>query len=589
VNGLALTRSARVSGVAGKTLLIVLFLLVFFGSAFAHQQSANDSKNSDPPTGQISGHIYSASTGAPLAKAVVALEFQSQEANPPSVETGSDGTFVFTSLPPGKYSLSVERCGYLPGSFENNDFSSLISLRPAEKREGIDIRLQRGGVISGSVTDADNEPVPGLLIEAKSFPYKPGGELGGSDADSSAHTDDLGNFRLIGLSPGSYFIDVGSEQPQQPSGGRMQYREVYYPEAYSLRDAQRVRVNAGSETSAIHVTVRLERAFSVRGHVHGTCQGDACVLSTEAISTLPMRSGSNSSISGDGSFQLGGLFPGEYSIRASGFRRSEELRPEFIGSGKVRVQVLDRDADADVSLGPLGEISGIVVEEPARPANLKQVQIAITPVGLLDGEIPDERLDGSDDSTVGSTGAAGRFQIKKINPGMYVFGLAREAQAMFIIDSEQRNPAVAEANIGLMYLKEVNCSGRDYAKNVFEISAGARLNDCKVTIGHDAASINGRVMDGDKGVGGQVVIAIPESRELRRNPRYTLAGRTNREGQFSIAGIIPGDYLIFAVMPNAEQSYFALDFAERNPSAAERATFKPGETKTFVLRPSSAQ
>ncbi len=62
-----------------------------------------------------------------------------------------------------------------------------------------------------------------------------------------------------------------------------------------------------------------------------------------------------------------------------------------------------------------------------------------------------------------------------------------------------------------------------------------------------------------------------------------MTARTNHNGQFSIAGIIPGDYLVFAVAPNAEQSYYALDFAERNLSLAERATFKSGESKIFVL------
>jgi protocatechuate 3,4-dioxygenase beta subunit len=589
VNGLALTRSARVSGVAGKILLTAFFSLVFFGSAIARQQSAINSNNSAPHTGQIAGHIYSAVTGQPLAKAVVALEFQSDEANPPSIETGSDGAFVFTSLAPGKYAVSVERCGYIDGTFEDNDFKSLISLDRGQKREGIDIRLERGGAISGSITDADNEPVPGLLIEAKSFPYQPGGELGGGGVASSARTDDLGNFRLIGLNPGSYFIDVANPAVEIASAGAVQYREVYYPEAYSLHDAQRVRVNAGTETSGIHVPVRLERAFGVRGRVYPDCRREGCAVSTEVFSTLPTRSASNNSTSGDGSFLLGGLFPGSYSIKASGFRQSGGLPREYFGTGSVRVQVVDRDADADVSLGPLAEISGAVVDEPTKLAALKSVQIVVTRVALMDGEIPNDRSDNSDSSTSESLDVAGRFLMTKIDPGTYVFGLTREQQIRFIVGSIESNPAAAAENIGLMYLKEVNCGGRDYAKQVFELSGGARLSDCKITIGRDTASINGRVMDGDKGMGGRLVVAIPESPELRRNPRYTLSGRTNHDGQFGIEGIIPGDYLIFTVTPNEERSYYALDFAERNASVAERATFKPGETKTFVLRPSAAQ
>jgi hypothetical protein len=196
-------------------------------------------------------------------------------------------------------------------------------------------------------------------------------------------------------------------------------------------------------------------------------------------------------------------------------------------------------------------------------------------------------LIGEDDPTSSGLDSAGRFKLTGIDPGLYVLTLG---QATIANPADLASLAGGAAeDLRLMYLKQANCAGRDYAKEVFRLNGGTLLSDCKVTIGRDTASINGKVMDGDKGVARQLVVAIPALPELRRNPRYTLTGSTNRDGQFSITGIIPGDYLIFAVTPNVEQSYYALDFAERNPSAGERATFRPGEAKTFVLKPSSAQ
>jgi protocatechuate 3,4-dioxygenase beta subunit len=596
VDGVALTRSARVSGDVGKVLLTVLFLLVFFESAIARQQSANNSKNSDPPSGQISGRVYSAATGQPLAKAVVSLENPAGDpvAGHEDIQTGSDGSFQFAGVAPGKYQISVSRCGYLShsGSETNlNDSDPVVALGPGEKREGLSFHLVRGGVISGTVTDEENEPVPGLQVEAMAYPYEPGGNnRATSGIGSLVYTDDLGNFRISDLNSGGYFVMVGDDE-QKPTGGKLEYRTAYYPDAYSVREAQRVRVTEGTETSGIHVTIKLQRAFSIRGHAHGSCQGGdevSCSLSATSGGTLATEPVRNQSTDEDGEFVIAGLFSGEYSLTASATRRASGEPERFLGIGNVRIQVLNRDAEAEVSAGPLAEVSGVVEGGAAASKDQPFTQVSLLQISEPLIQSTRSRVFPATAPERGSTASKSRFQITSVEPGTYVFQIA--AVRVFIVDGppvQINDDAVSDME--LMYLKEARCGGHDYAKEPLELGAGARLDNCTVKIGRDTASINGRVMDGDKGVAGQIVVAIPESSELRRNPRYTLTGRTNHDGQFTIAGIIPGDYLIFAVTPNAEHSYFALDFAERNASTAERATFKPGETKTFVLRPSAAQ
>jgi protocatechuate 3,4-dioxygenase beta subunit len=596
VGEVALTRSARFSGDVGKVLLTAFFLLVFLGSASGRQQSANNSKNAAPPSGQISGHVYSAATGQPLAKAVVTLEYQGNDGPAHGdIQTGADGSFQFIGVAPGKYQISITRCGYLAHSGSGaglNDSDPLVELGPSEKREGLSFHLIRGGIISGTVTDEENEPVPGLEVEAVAYPYEPGGgNRATSGVASLVYTDDLGNFRIIDLNSGSYFVVVGDDEPQRPSGGKLLYRTAYFPDAHSVRDAQRVRVTEGTETSGIHVTVKLERAFTVRGHAHGACLGGdeiSCSLYASSVGTLATESGRSQSTAEDGIFEIAGLFPGEYSLTAAAMRRVEGEGEHFFGIGNVRIQVLNRDAEAEVFAGPLAEVSGIVEGEAVASTNKPFPQVSLLQVSTPLIQTSRPRVFSGTVPQGGSARSKNHFQITWVEPGAYVFAIA--ALRAFSVDGpEVQINDDAVPNMDLMYLKEVNCGGHDYAKEAIELGAGAQLDNCTVKIGHDTASINGRVMNGDKGVAGQIVVAIPESPELRRNPRYTLTGRTNHDGQFSITGIIPGDYLIFAVTPNEEQSYYALDFADRNLRDAERATFKPGEAKTFVLKPSSAQ
>lgn len=600
MNAVALTRSARVSGDVGKLLVTVIFLLVLFSDTSVGQQSAINSKDPDPRTGQISGHIYSATTGAPLAKAVVTItqEIGGDQQPPSSVQTGADGSFVFTTLAAGKYGLSVERCGFVSHALEedgaySNDPDAAISLTASQKREGIEIHLLQGGVISGSVTDQDGEPVPELLVQAMSFPYQPGGTQTANSAPSpSAQTDDLGNFRVGGLNPGAYYVLVGADSPRHAATASIVYRDTAYPNAYLARDAQRVRVNAGSETSGIHITVHLEKSFAVRGRIHGACQPDSgvrCLMFAWPTGSFEGQNEVNTEYDSDGTFEVRGIFPGEYSVRAIAFRQSDDVNEQYFGVGNTRVQVFDRDAETDVSVRPLARVSGTVVDETLRTPELQNFQITLSETVGTEGDNFYRQIDADPDVKRSSLNAGGHFEVDVIGSGKYVFGLSGRSQEVSGIEVLDRGDSTPPLNADLMYVKEAVCSGRDYAKEPVTLSPGTRIGDCRIKIGHDTASINGRVMNGDKSVAGQIVIAITESMELRRNPRYTLTGRTNHDGQFRITGIIPGDYLIFAVTPNEEQSYYSLDFPDRNLSAAERTTFRPGETKIFVLNPSNAQ
>jgi hypothetical protein len=65
--------------------------------------------------------------------------------------------------------------------------------------------------------------------------------------------------------------------------------------------------------------------------------------------------------------------------------------------------------------------------------------------------------------------------------------------------------------------------------------------------------------------------------------------KTNANGEYQISGVIPGDYLLFAVPLNDDHSYFSIDFADRNQADAERVNVKAGDTKTVSLKPATPQ
>ena len=97
---------------------------------------------------------------------------------------------------------------------------------------------------------------------------------------ASDTTDDRGQYRVFGLTPGTYYLsatgrsDGGAPLPgetDQGGGGGVSmpvgYAPTYYPAAVSVADATTVRVKAGQETLGIDVTTRLVSMAKVSGVV----------------------------------------------------------------------------------------------------------------------------------------------------------------------------------------------------------------------------------------------------------------------------------------------------------------------------------
>jgi hypothetical protein len=101
--------------------------------------------------------------------------------------------------------------------------------------------------------------------------------------------------------------------------------------------------------------------------------------------------------------------------------------------------------------------------------------------------------------------------------------------------------------------------------------------------------MHGKVTDGENPAPGLVVVLVPESRQLRRIPRYTLTAHTDVSSQYKIAGVVPGDYLRLAVPPNAYHSYFSLDFPERHSDIAARVSVDPCTTQVVNLKSSKVE
>src|SRR5262245_47007929 len=85
-------------------------------------------------TASIKGQVVDGETGAALARAYVRLMGAAGER--PTVVTDASGEYAFTSLPPGGYTIGVDKVSYLAGGYPNQGLTLRTGHRPLLLRDG---------------------------------------------------------------------------------------------------------------------------------------------------------------------------------------------------------------------------------------------------------------------------------------------------------------------------------------------------------------------------------------------------------------------------------------------------------------------
>ncbi|MGH9592325.1 MAG: carboxypeptidase regulatory-like domain-containing protein, partial [Bryobacteraceae bacterium] len=209
---------------------------------------------------RVEGRVVT-DTGEAVAKAEVRLA-----AGPitlTSVGTNHDGKFVFADVPPGRYTVSAEKGGFI---VQNN--GALLDLTPGMDLKNIMIKMTPQGVVSGKVTDQDGDPMAGAQVYAMRYYYRWGRrEL--APYRFSAVTNDLGDFRLGNIAPGRYYIGV-TEKHAATAGdlGRAATEinlDTFYPGALDARSASQLDVTEGAAIQGIDIRLRRAKVYTVKG------------------------------------------------------------------------------------------------------------------------------------------------------------------------------------------------------------------------------------------------------------------------------------------------------------------------------------
>jgi Carboxypeptidase regulatory-like domain len=535
----------------------------------------------------VQGTVVKTGSGAPLSKASV--ELRRADAGPAPAQmlmtaTDLDGVFRFADVPPGRYRVIVARSGYTTGEYGQRRPGSegaVLALTPARNAMDLKIQLTPTGAISGRIIDHRGRPLANATVQALKIVYQ--GELRTLAVMKSIRTNDLGEYRLFWLSPGSYYVNVvvpGSRDYQtnglilnaNPAGpgqtsafltwddplvqprpfdsivaDNESYVPVFFRDTPDPGKSETVEVRPEADTSGIDIRAVPVRAVRVQGNAVNAGTGQPVpAAQVGLLSTDPMQTSSYgvAADSNDGTFSFAKVVPGSYMLVA---RAPGGL------SGYVVVDLTNREsANLTVPLqtglsirgririegnSPLRDLTPLGVALRMDPPVPGQTAITIqTPGGFSRSRFP------APEAVVRNAAPDGTFTLTDVSAGSYRVYV----NPILLPPPAQGTVAAAiPATMENLFVKSIRL-GQTEALDVRLTLTRQPDEELEIVIGTSPGGVEGRVLGaGDKPSPRSSVVLLPtSSRRFRTELERTAVA--DSDGHFELQRVPPGDYVMYA-------------------------------------------
>ena len=528
-----------------------------------------------PGTARIQGRVVQADTSTPIRRA--SLELTGDQVSRRRVTTDDQGRYEFGELPSGQFRITVSRGGYLTMQYgQRRPFEPgrTLTLASGQQLSQVNFALPRASAINGRITDRLGEPVVGADVRVQRYQYSSDGERRLTNVPLSLptpmQTNDLGEFRVFGLMPGSYVVSALLRErtapalipgdPASVAPSRATYVQTYSPGTAIADEAQEIVVGIGQEASTQFqlVTGRMSR-------LSGRIIDSSGQPAANADLGLATRTGWRAvGYAGpDGSFAIANVAPGEHFVQAWLPSRGDGGR----GIEMANVPVTASEESVDnlvVTTTPALTANGRVEWQGSTPRTAQNpfliTAVRADGISLFRGptrarEDRDEGLVGTDDTfRLSSLQGTLRLSVTGVPPGWIVKSITAGNTDVLVSGADASTLAAAPIRIVL-------------TDRVSTLSGTAR--NAKNEPATDYS----------------VVIMPADAMDPRAASRLTHVAQSDQKGAFRVSGLAPGRYVAVAVEAIETGGHLdpAFQAGARNDSRAQRVTFEEGQALTLTL------
>jgi len=548
--------------------IVPFLILILLGTSVLAQTPA-------PPASSatIEGMVTRDPDGQPVKKALIELIGENQaEAGDYTAVTGADGFFRIENIIPGRYHLFAERSGLLDTDKQRGRSEGrILTLTSGQEVKDIHIRLLAAAVIRGRVTDEDGDPLPNAEVTALRQTFVAGHKHW--EQAGAERTNDLGEYRIANLPAGNIFLSVSpppdfkaliesggaaahdANAPEKPAPPT--YQTTYYPGTTDRSQASAIALHAGDDFPA-DFSLTPSASVIVRGSVVNLPPHTAASIMLQSRDFSLMLNGAE--IHKDGSFVIRDVSPGNYTILASVEGSTVPM------TARQSLQVGSANVDGlRLSPQPGATVHGRLRFESKSPVRFDPERIFLT-LQMVDAVEENETASvfRENFSNITHVSADGSFQWTDVPAGNYYVQIMGEGSA----DSD-------------WYVKSVLSGGRDVNNSGIAINGGDVVLDV-------VTSTNGGVAEGvslnSKGepFPNAIVVAVPEARMRGRvdHFRKTVSDQT---GRFSLRGLRPGEYTVYAWENVEGEAYYNPDFLKAYEGQGTMLHVSEGERKSLEL------
>jgi hypothetical protein len=578
--------------------------------------------------------------GRPLRRVTLQLNPAGSGATLARMTTTDDqGRFAFARLPGGNYNaLRATKPGYLPTSYGQKRVGGLgVPLSIAEgQRMTVTVKMLRGGVITGMLTDETGKPAVQVQVQASQIRMVNGERQPAQGFGNSTSTDDRGIYRIFGLSPGDYLVTATprmttsgevrpvtqaevqwAEQQLQPAGAAagggpsangataapkpaqaVAYSPVYYPGTTESASATAVAVAAGQEATSIDFRVQLVPSAKIEGiildpegqpaqNVQMNVVPKLDAWSTGSIFLLDAVLLNRPQIVA-GKFTIPSLRPGDYTIAARAAPRgaapSGPAGAGTPGSGRGQgpAAPLSLWAMTDVTVAGVDQSNIVLRLEPGMTltgrvgfeGDVLKPPADLSRVSLRLTTAPNPTgMTVSVNPATAQVNADGSFTFTGITPGKYLLSAAAPA---------------ATAVSGVTWQVKSLMIGRvDCADTPIEMKPGDDVSGAVLTFTDKASEVSGTLSDATgKPTSEFSVILFPVDKAMwsTRSRRFRAPVRAAVDGKFKFSSLPPGEYYLAALTDFEPSDVSTPAFLEQVVPSAVKITIGEGEKKTQDLK-----